>query len=161
MPSSTFYGICRWVQDESLTNRKSVELEVTLASGITYSDHASEDKPSPVVGDPVVWVVTYPNSDDYATMLAGTAPVLPPSSSDIFTFCTRTQGGSAEVCDWHLPVNQTWIDQLHTYLAYWFPALHAQVLAAELSPTMSRAQIVDAISQIIQPGVPLVASMGV
>lgn len=155
MPSSEFYGICRWIDDNG-TMRKSVEVEVTLASGVTYSDHASEDKPAPAVGDPVVWVVTYPQSDEYATMLAGTGPQLPPAASDLFTFATRTFGGSAQVCDYALPTNETWINSLLAYLSYWFPALYAQVLALNLTASMSRVAIINAISQAINPSAPAV-----
>lgn len=153
MAQSTFYGICRWVQDDVGTFRKSVEMEVTLASGITYSDHASEDKPQPEAGDPVLWVVTFPKSDDYATMLEGTCPHLTPAASDIFTFCTKTEGGSVVVCDYAQPTSQQWIDDLMAYLAYWFPALHTQARDAGLAKEMKRTQIVDALSQIINPAI--------
>jgi hypothetical protein len=158
MPRAYFYGISRWVQDEELTFRKSVELEVTLASGITYSDHASESKPQPEVGDPVIWCVTFPNSDDYATMLAGCCPQLPPASSDLFTFCTRTYGGQAQVCDFDLPCGGAWMADLNDYLAYWFPALVLQFEALELGPQTTRVAILNALSQIIQSGVPTVDS---
>lgn len=160
MASSHFYGICRRVDDNG-TMRKSVELEVTLASGVEYTDHAAPDGAGSVEGEPVVWYVTFPNSDDYATALAGMCPQLPPAASDLFSFATRTFGGQLQVCDYEMPVNQTWLDSFMAYLAYWFPALHADVLAnANLTPTMKRREIIDAVSQRINPLTPPVPPVG-
>jgi hypothetical protein len=152
MASSYFYGICRWI-DVGGVMKKSVEIEVSLESGVDYSDHASEDKPTPEVGDPVIWSVIYPKSNDYATMLAGCAPQLPPASSDLFCFCTRTKGGAVTVCDFTAPPNDRWLDDLNAYLSYWFPHLYTDVQELGLRSDMPRADIVDAISHLINPAV--------
>lgn len=155
MASSHFYGICRWIDVEGVM-RKSVEVEVTLASGVTYSDHATENKPTPAVGDPVIWSVTFPKSDDYATMLAGCAPQLPPAASDLFTFCTKTAGGAVTVCDFVMSTNDTWIADLFKYLDYWFPALAETVRGLNLTKDMARADVVDAISKAINATAPAI-----
>lgn len=153
MASSHFYFLNRWVKDEQLVFRKSSELQITVASGWECSDYATEDKIEPVVGDPVISYTTFPKSDEYATVLAGVGPELPPTASDIFTFCTRTYGGSAQVCDFTLPVTETWLTSLNAYLAYYFPALATAFASTGMTTANTRLDVLNALAQIIQPGV--------
>lgn len=153
MASSHFYFLNRWVKDGQGDFRKSSELQITVASGWECSDHATEDKIEPAVGDPVISYTTFPRSDEYATVLAGVGPELPPTASDIFSFCTRTYGGTAQVCDFLLPVTEAWLAALDAYLTYYFPALATAFASAGLTTANTRLDVLNTLAQIIQPGV--------
>lgn len=157
MASAFFYGLCRWVFDDAAqTWKMSVSMEVTEASGAEFSQHATEDKPQAELDDPAIWYTEFPNSNNYAVMLAGTCPTLPPASADIFCFCTRTYGGQSQVCDFDLPAGGAWKAALVDYLNFWFPSLAP--VAQALGPQTTRVGFLNALAQVIQPGVAAVTS---
>lgn len=160
MPSSKFYGITFWTMnpaDQSLT--RAIELAVTTTQTAEYTDHASADLP--VEGDPAVFSAVYPNSNEYATLADATSPNRPPSESRHFLFCSETKSASTTVCNFNEAVGETWLNGLMDWLSYWFPALHASVVAdGSLNASSTRIAVVNKVSSILNPLVPPVTYGG-
>ncbi|MFA5377710.1 MAG: hypothetical protein WC455_18310 [Dehalococcoidia bacterium] len=138
-----------WVLDGS-TYRKSFELTVAPGEQVDTSDFAA--MPTTAAFDPVIWYATFRVSAEYATFLAGVCPELPPSQSSIFAFCTRTFGAAMQFSNFNLPIGPQCLASFNDYLNYHFPALVSQVEALDFGPQTSRLAIMNAVTQLIQPG---------
>lgn len=151
MAQSHFYCLDYWVLDGG-TYRKSVELSFPAGVEIDCSDHAVMQ--TTAAFDPLIWYTTFRNSAEYAVFLAGCCPELPPSQSSVFSFCTRTFGAQMQFCNFNLPVGALFLGSLQDYLSYHFPTLAQQVEALEFGPSSTRLEVMNGITQLIQPGRP-------
>jgi hypothetical protein len=153
MATSNFYCM----DYRALSNSTLVpSVSLTFAAGfeVDVSDHASQEPPAEF--SPVIWYASFRTTDDYATFLASICPELPPSQSPVFSFCTRTYGGQHEFSNFNLPCGGVYLASLTDYLNYHFPALATSFEALGLLPATSRVGLLNALSQLIQPGVPAV-----
>ena len=154
MASANFYCMDYRVNVES-TLYRSVELTFAAGFEADVSDHASYEPPAAFA--PVIWYTTFRSTDEYSTFLDSIGPELPPSQSPIFAFATRTFGGQHEFSNFNLPIGGAGLADFTTYLNYHFGATYPAIVSAfetlNLSPSTKRIDVMNAIAQIIQPGV--------